>query len=335
MAKLQGKKVLIKMPHRVCESTCFINGIEDFLEWKGQGYPDYLLSVIGGMGGFAYLKFKRATPPRMVYTGASPKHLISDLEELIGFSHKLTENLSYAAALAKLKAAIDRGQPAMVGALDMYHLPYFKGMYRKNHAPIHYVMAVGYDDGKKALLVQDCSYPGVQAIPYAELQKAWNVNTPGVSRKNSLRVFKAKDSLPSELEAALKGFKYRAARMLLPPVSMFGIPAMRKLADEIHDWDDKGSFLHLATYVTVPPTLPKSFESSHGMRPWIAKLLGELGMKYAISSWLDAAPHFTRSADKFIELAKAAVKMDHDTISELMTEIADLEEAAYRIILDA
>jgi len=58
-------KKLHILPHRVCESTCYVNGLEDILTWKGAAYSDFLLSVIGGMAGFTYLRFKRADPPCM------------------------------------------------------------------------------------------------------------------------------------------------------------------------------------------------------------------------------------------------------------------------------
>jgi IS5 family transposase len=49
------------------------------LEWKGVSYTDFLLSVVGGMAGFTYLRFKRADPPCMVYWGSNPKYLMKDL----------------------------------------------------------------------------------------------------------------------------------------------------------------------------------------------------------------------------------------------------------------
>ena len=67
-------KKLHTLPHRVCESTCYVNGLEDLLAWKGADYTDFLLSMVGGMAGFAYLRFKRADPPCMVYWGANPKY---------------------------------------------------------------------------------------------------------------------------------------------------------------------------------------------------------------------------------------------------------------------
>jgi hypothetical protein len=42
--------------------------------------------------------------------------------------------------------------------------------------------------------------------------------------------------MPSELEIAKKGLQFRAQKMLHPPVAMFGIHAMRKLAKEVTSW---------------------------------------------------------------------------------------------------
>jgi hypothetical protein len=78
-------KKLNVLPHKVCESTCYVNGLEDILTWRGADYCDYLLSVVGGMAGFAYLRFRRADPPCMVYWGANAKYLMRDLAGTVGF----------------------------------------------------------------------------------------------------------------------------------------------------------------------------------------------------------------------------------------------------------
>jgi len=70
---------LISLPHRVCESTCYVNGLEDVMAWKGAQLTDYLLSVVGGMAGFSYLKLKLAKPPCMVYWGANPRYLMREM----------------------------------------------------------------------------------------------------------------------------------------------------------------------------------------------------------------------------------------------------------------
>ncbi len=49
---------LIRIPHEVHESTCYINGLYDMLMWKGAQYDYFLVPIIGGISSFAYLNFK-------------------------------------------------------------------------------------------------------------------------------------------------------------------------------------------------------------------------------------------------------------------------------------
>jgi hypothetical protein len=112
------------LPHRVCESTCYVNGLEDLAAWRGADYADFLLSVVGGMAGFTYLRFKRADPPCMVYWGANPKYLMKDLAGIIGFEETVIEGKTFKNTFPRLKEFIGNGQPVMAGALDMYYLRY-------------------------------------------------------------------------------------------------------------------------------------------------------------------------------------------------------------------
>ena len=158
------------LPHRVCESTCYVNGLEDILAWNGADYIDYLLSVVGGMAGFTYLRFRRADPPCMVYWGANPKYLMKDLARIIGFEETLIEGRSFRFTFRRLKDFIDQRQPVVAGALDMYYLHYYPELYREQHVPIHYVLVVGYDDEEQVVFVHDCSHRNVQKIPYDEFE---------------------------------------------------------------------------------------------------------------------------------------------------------------------
>ncbi|NWG11522.1 DUF4872 domain-containing protein [Candidatus Bathyarchaeota archaeon] len=325
-------KKLLVLPHRVCESTCYVNGLEDVLSWKGADYSDFLLSVVGGMAGFTYLRFKRADPPCMVYWGANPKYLMKDLAGIIGFKEKVVEGRSFEFMFSHLKSLIDSGQPVMAGALDMYYLHYYPELYMKQHVPIHYVLVVGYDDEEQTVLVHDCSHREVQKIPYDEFEKSLNVNVPGMSKKNTIRTFALPEKLPSEFEVAKKGFAFKAERFLNPPVKLFGIPAMRKLAKEIYDWDDKKCFEHMATYATAPPLLPTSFENSHRMRWWQAEVLNALGKKYKVKDWVDASMFFRESGTKIMRLCEAALRQDKETISKMLLEIAEIEERGYKLL---
>jgi len=326
-------RALLSLPHRVCESTCYVNGLEDVLSWRRADYADYLLSVVGGMAGFTYLRFKRADPPCMVYWGASPKYLMRDLAAIIGFKETAIEGRSYGTSFTKLKSFIDQGQPVVAGAMDMYYLRYYPGLYKKQHVPIHYVLVVGYDDERRVVFVHDCSLTGVQEVPYEELRQAMDVNVPGMSKKNTIRAFTFPRRLPSELEVGRKGFSRKAKKFLKPPVGIFGIPAMRKLAKEILGWTNPKCFEHMATYATTPPTIPKTFENSHGMRFWQASVLLTLGRKYDIPAWSEASEIFRQSGEKISRLCEAALRMDKRLASSLLEEIAAAEEQGYGLLL--
>jgi len=327
-------KKFLKLPHRVCESTCYINGLEDIFMWKGAEYMPFMLSVIGGMGEFSYFRFKLATPPDMVYFGANPKYLLNDLGKIIGFKQEIIENRVFKNTFPKIKEFINDGKPVVAGALDMYYLNYYPSIYHRQHIPIHYVLLVGYDDEACQVFLHDCSFPGFQVVSYEEFEKSLNVNTPGMSRKNTFRVFLLPDNAQSELDAAKKGFYYRSQKMLKPSARVLGIPAMRKLSKEIFNWEDESSFNHLITYATIPPHLPKKFDNSDGMRQWKSKVLRELGNKYGIDAWRKTADMFDESGKLIIELCKAASKRDKDLMSGLLLKIADIEESAYMVLAE-
>lgn len=312
-----------------------MNGLEDVLAWKGGNYVDFLLPVAGGMASFGYLKFKRAKPPCMVYWGTSPKYFLRNLEKIIGFNQLITEGKTFKTTFAKLKESINKGNPVMAGALDMYYLHYYPEIYQHDHIPIHYVLVVGYDDEKRIVYVHDCSRTDVQELPYAEFEKALNVKVPGMSNRNTIRVFKLPKTTPSELDLARKGFALKAEQMLKPPVSMFGIPAMRKLAKEITSWKDKECFEHLVTYATTPPVLPKSLEHSDGMRFVQAQVLKTLGERYNVNKWVEASNAFTESGKLIIDLCAASMEQDAKTCSDLVAQIADIEEEAYHSLASA
>ncbi len=321
------------LPHRVCHSTCYWNGLEDLFAWKGLDYPDFLLPSVGGMPGFAYLSFKKADPPHQVYWGACPKYLLRDLAQIIGFSETLIEGNTFKNMFSKLKEFIDNEQPVMTGALDMFHLQYYPHLYHKAHVPIHYVLVVGYNDEEHAVYVHDCGYKEVQRIPYEAFERSLNVDTPGLSKRNTFRAFELPEKIPSELEVASKGFHFKAQKFLQPPVKLFGIPAMRKAAKDILEWDSKKCFEHMVTYATTPPMLPKTYENSNGMRFRQADVLTLLGNKYNMERWTEASKLFRSSGEEIIRLCSSAMKQSKREASDILLRIAEIEKEAYGLLL--
>ena len=322
---------LIKIPHEVHESTCYVNGLYDVLTWKGAKYDYFLLPIIGGMASFAYLKFKMAKPSCLVYWGNNSRYLLRDLGEIIGFTQTISEGKSFKNEFPRIKKYLDNDEPVMVGALDMYYLHYYPELYKKEHIPIHYLLVVGYDDEKKVIYVHDCTYSGVQEISYEEFKKSLDVNVPGMSRKNTYRVFSLPHRIPAELEVAEKGFTRKAGSMLKPPVSMFGIPAMRKLAKEIVSWTDTDCYKHMASYAGLtPPLITEDLSHNDGLRFEQARVFGELGRKYRRKEWSQASNLFMKSGEFVVKLCEKALNYDGNACSEFLEKIADIEEEAYK-----
>jgi len=217
--------------------------------------------------------------------------------------------------------------------LDMYYLHYYPELYKKEHVPIHYLLVTGYDEQKQVVYVHDCSFNGLQQIPFAEFEASLNVNVPGMSRKNTYRIFRLPQKMPSELELAGKGLAYKAGRMLKPPVSMLGIPAMRKLAKEITTWEDKSCYNHMVAYAGLtPPLIAEDLSHNDGLRFEQARLLKALGQKYHNTEWSKASNLFTKSGELIIKLCKKALDYEGSDCSELLDRIAGIEEEAYRYL---
>ena len=324
---------LIVLPHRVCDSTCFWNGLEDLFAWKGVYYSDFLLPSVGGMAGFAYLSFKKADPPHQVFWGACPKYLLRDLAKITGFRETVVEGKAFKSMFAKLKDFIDNEQPVMAGALDMYYLHYYPCLYKEVHAPIHYVLVVGYDDRERFVYVLDCGCSDVQRIPYDDFEKSLNVSTPSLSKKNTFRAFALPERIPSEFDVGMNGFRFKAQKFLKPPVRLFGVSAMQKAAKEVLEWADKKCFEHMVAYATTPPMLPNTYENSNGMRFRQADVLTTLGDRYKMDNWTEASTMFRRSGEKIIRLCEAAMKQNRTEVSEKLLEVAEIEEKAYKLLL--
>jgi len=325
---------MINMPHAMNESTCYVNGLYDFLTWKGADYSYFLLPVIGGMSSFSYLKLKLAKPPCMVYWGPRTQDLMECLQEIIGFFSCVSEGKAFRNEFPKIKSYIDFKMPVMAGAIDMYYLPYYKEIYKKEHIPIHYILIVGYDDKKEILYIHDCTYAGIQQVPYSNFEQAMNVSTPGLSKKNSYRVFAIANKMPSELEVTRKGFAAKAARMLKPPVNLLGIPAMRKLAKDIASWTDEACFDHMVAYAGMtPPLIDKTLQNNDAMRFRQEALIREMGTKYDNKKWIEAAGLFHSSGELILKLSRQGVERDGAACSRTLLDIADIEEKAYSLLL--
>ena len=176
---------LLTIPHRRREGMCPVNGIRDLIQWRsGRDWSNEFVWGLGQGGGFAYLRFNAADPPRQVYTGIATPRQHRYLAELLDADFTEVENRAFKFSWSKAQEALDQGTPPVLGPLDMFHLHYYKGIFHQRHIPIHYVLLAGHENDKAC--VYDTDKAVVQEIPLDELRLAWDVNVPGLGKRNRL-----------------------------------------------------------------------------------------------------------------------------------------------------
>jgi hypothetical protein len=250
---------------------------------------------------------------------------------LLGAALKEIENRAFKFSWAKAQEALDWGQPPILGPLDMFHLHYYPGLYHQRHIPIHFVLLVGYD--AQNAYIHDTGLQEIQTIPLEELQQAWDVNAPGLGKRNRLAILDLPTDLPADEMLIRKSIADQCQTMLRPPVSMLGIPAMKKVAAEILRWPEELGeeqsrlcLLQMREYLNTPPDL----EGNHltaGRDIYIA-FLREAGEKAgldfsAVIGWLEESMAVVPA------LAAAVRRHDLEQAATCFRQIAEVETQAY------
>ena len=251
----------LTIPHRVAAGMCPVNGIRDLIHWRsGRDWSNEFVHGLGQGGGFAYLRISAADPPRQVYWGIAGPRQHRYLAELLDAAYSEVENRTFRFSWGKAREALDAGTPPVLGPLDMFHLHFYPELYHRRHIPIHYLLLVGY--GENEAYVHDTGVAEVQTVSLEELQLAWDVNVPGLGKRNRLVVLDIPQEIPPTDALIRKSIADQCQTMLHPPVSMLGIPAMKKVAREIPRWaeelgEEQASkcLLQVREYLNSPPDL--------------------------------------------------------------------------------
>jgi len=324
---------LLTIPHRRRPGMCPVNGIRDLVQWRSdRDWSNEFVWGLGQGGGFAYLRFNSADPPRQVYTGIATPRQHRYLAELLNADFTEIENRAFTFSWSKAREAVDAGTPPVLGPLDMFHLHFYEGLYHKRHIPIHYVLLVGYED--EVAYVHDTGKDDVQVISLSELRMAWDVNVPGLGKRNRLAILDVPRELPPIDVLIRKSIADECQMMLHPPVSMVGIPAMKKVAREIARWPEElgedtaaKCLRQVREYLNSPPDA----EGDHltaGRDLYIAFLqeaefLAGLDFSEAIS-------RLRESIATIPELAEAIGRTNLEKAAVCFDRVADVEAEAYK-----
>jgi hypothetical protein len=328
----------ITLPHRRAHGLCPVNGIRDLVEWRtGKDYSNEFLFGLGQGGGFAYLRFNFANPPRQVYWGTSSARQHKYLAELFNSPYTELENRSFKYSWNKAQEAVRAGTPPVVGPLDMFYLHFYGSIYQQRHIPIHYLLLVGYDD--QNAYVHDTDKQEVQSVPLAELEPAWDVNVPGLGKRNRLAILNIPQEIPPTEVLIRKSIGDECRMMLNPPVSMVGIPAMEKVSREIAHWSTElgkdgteKSLQQVREYLNSPPDILGNHLTAG--RDIYVTFLEQAGRMTNLD-FSEAINRFQAGIAVMGKIAEA-IQLDHlDGVAAGFAEIAKEEKAAFTILLNS
>jgi hypothetical protein len=327
---------LLTIPHHPAAGLCPVNGIRDLVHWRtGRDWSNEFLYGLGQGGGFAYLRFKFADPPRQVYWGTASSRQHKYLAELLGAPYAELENKTFNYSWKKAVEALDEEAPPILGPLDMYYLHFYPEIYHQRHIPIHYLLLVGYD-GNNAY-VHDTGLKEVQTLPLDELQLAWDVNVPGLGKRNRLAILTIPTEIASTNSCICRSIRDQSTMMLKPPVSMLGIPAMQKLSREIAHWPQELGVQtaercarQVREYLNSPPDLSGQHLTA-GRDIYVTFLeqaAAIVGLDFSI-----VINRFRSTLDIIPKIADSIEKNDFSAASSGFANIAKIEQEAYTLLL--
>lgn len=340
------RKKLITLKHHVDDYECMWNGIEDlYIQETGEKLPPSFFFILSSFGSFCYMKTPKSDLKRMIVLGdGRTKQMYEFLAPIAGFEYKHYEYKMFEQAIRKAKAEIDAGYPSVLGALDMYYLPYYSKLYLEEHIPFHYVLMVGYDDEAQCIYLLDCGRQKVQTLPYAELCRAWNCSYSGLSKPNTVctvRMNAAKNKYQIAKDALVK----KSEMFLNPPVSFVGrkgfqkfIHDLTKLKGELTKVDYNKVLANMVMFFGTVPTVPNALRGIKepdevnfgGGFDKMSRVLNDIGKEFGNETWLAASGHFEQGAVIISEITDIIVAYligesdKADEIPGLFTKIMEI-----------
>ncbi len=331
---MKGKIIALK--HHADDYECMWNGIED-LYTRDTGeklLPNFFFSL-SSFGSFCYMKTPKSDLKRLIALGdGRTKQMYEFLAPIVGFEYKHFTYKTYEQAIKKARMEIDAGYPCVLGALDMYYLPYYSKLYHQEHIPFHYVLMVGYDDDKQCIELYDCGRETAQRLACSELRHAWDCSYPGLSRPNTVCVVRM-NTVKSACQIAEEALARRSGLFLKPPASFVGKKGLQKFIDELPELkkeltkDDYDRILiNMVTFFGTVPTVPNALHgivepdevNFCGGFDKMSRIMKHMGTDYDNETWLSVSDRLAEGAVIVSEITKAVVAYltgENDRTNEL------------------
>ncbi len=342
----------IDIKHHLDDYECMWNGIEDlYMAQSKEQLPPNLFFVLAGFGSFCYRRTDKDELKRLVAFGdGRTKKMYEFLAPIVGFDYRHYEHKTFERAMKRAKAEIDQGYPCILGALDMYYLPYLPKLYHGDHIPFHYIMLVGYDDEEQCATVFDCGRSEAQQLPYEELRLAWDCGYPGLSNPNTVCTIRM-HSEKSKYQIAKEAFAQKSAAFLHPPIGFVGGRGFEKFIKDLPNWkrelskeDYDKQLTHMVEFYGTVPMLPNALRGIeepdtlpfHGGFDKAELVLKMLGEEYGDRSMQEAADIFGKGSAVIAEIKEVIVeyltgKEDRtEEFPRLYTDVMNITKAGFQ-----
>jgi len=345
---------LIELKHHFDDYACMWNGIEDlYIQKSGETLPPNFFFVLSAFGSFCYMKTDKAELKRMVALGdGRTKKMYAFLAPIVGFTYRHCEHRTFELALKQAKAEIDAGFPAVLGALDMYNLPYFPNLYHQEHIPFHYILMVGYDDDQDTILMYDCGREQLQSLSCRELRLAWDCSYPGLSKPNTVCTVRM-NSTKDKYEIAKEALRQKSKLFLNPPTGFLGYKGFEKFIADLPKWkfelspaDYDKVFTNMVTFFATVPTVPNAIKGIDepddvafgGGFDKMSRMLASMGMEYGNENWCKASACFGGGAAVIEKITGVIITYltgkddEMHRLPELFSEAADIMKRGFIIL---
>jgi hypothetical protein len=314
---------LIALKHHADDYECMWNGIEDlYIRDTGEKLPPSFFFILSAFGSFCYMKTPKSDLKRMIALGdGRTKKMYEFLAPIVGFEYKHFEYKTFEQAIKKAKAEIDTGYPPVLGALDMYYLPYYSKLYHGEHIPFHYVLMVSYDDDAQCIYLLDCGREEVQTLSYDGLRHAWDCSYPDLSKPNTVCAVRM-NSTKNKYQIAKEALAIKSEMFLNPPMSFVGrkgfqkfIHELPKLKSELMKADYDKILANMVMFFGTVPTVPNVLRGIKepdevnfgGGFDKMSRVLNDMGREYCNKAWLEASGCFEEGAVIIFEITNVIV----------------------------
>jgi hypothetical protein len=327
--------------HRTGEH-CASTALSNMLGYHGLPVSEPMVVGLGAGLGFTYIRHDDLSPTRMFHGRTMSLEL--DFCENAAIPVAGGEEPDDARAWDSLIACLDRGIPVMLST-DTYYLAYQN---TTSHFPKHRAVVVGYDLDDDCVWMADRKLGEYQRVTREELRRARNADDYPMSCNNEYNYFEGRLSMGRPLGEAIRVALRRNAESMQGGEALgllgtsSGIAAMRELAQDLPGWK----------------TLPDwSWAARFGYQVIVKRGAGALFFRSLYRDFLSEAEQavpalagqgfvdeMTTVANRWGDLAAVLkVQSERDSCdpklfeqaAEVVTDLADLEEQAFRRLADA